>query len=91
MVESGGALETPQEVLDEEALERMARELVRMCDELEPHGLVDYQMGVWEEEIMNGVSLPFSFLSPSLSLVFLLGGDDDDAGSDNVDGSLQSS
>lgn len=56
---SDRSLAAPQGVLDEELLERMARELVRMCDELEQYGLVDYQMGVWEEEIMNG-----AFCSP---------------------------
>ena len=52
---SRGQHPTPgQAILQVEVLERMARELVRMCDGLERHGLVDYQMGVWEEEIMNG-------------------------------------
>jgi hypothetical protein len=27
--------------------------LVQICDELEPHGLVDYEMGIWEEEILS--------------------------------------
>ncbi len=31
----------------------MGRELVQLCDGLEKHGLVDYQMGVWEEQIIN--------------------------------------
>ncbi|KAI5803215.1 hypothetical protein EDC01DRAFT_716333 [Geopyxis carbonaria] len=44
----------PQEFLREEFLERMGRELVRLCDNMERHGLVDYQMGVWEEEIIDG-------------------------------------
>lgn len=25
-----------------------------MCDKMEQHGLVDYQMGIWEEEILCG-------------------------------------
>ena len=41
-------------MLQEPSLERMGRELVTLCDQMERHGLVDYQMGVWEEEIMNG-------------------------------------
>lgn len=40
-------------------MERMGRELVRLCDSMERHGLVDYQMGVWEEEIINGTR-PYS-------------------------------
>lgn len=34
-------------------LERMGDEVVRLCDTMERHGLVDYQMGVWEEEIIS--------------------------------------
>lgn len=34
-------------------LETLSRELVRLCDSVEKHGLVDYQMGVAEEEIMD--------------------------------------
>lgn len=43
----------PQNVLRKDDLERMAESLVRHCDRLERYGLVDYQMGVWEEEIMS--------------------------------------
>ena len=35
-------------------LERMGTELVRLCDNIERHGLVDYEMGVAEEEIISG-------------------------------------
>jgi hypothetical protein len=35
-------------------MDGMGKELVRLCDVMEKHGLVDYQMGVWEEEIMTG-------------------------------------
>ena len=38
-------------------LERLSQELVRLCDLVERHGLVDYQMGVAEEEIMDRESL----------------------------------
>jgi len=34
-------------------MEHMGRELVRLCDLMEKHGLVDYQLGVWEEEILS--------------------------------------
>ena len=47
-------------MLQEPFLERMGRELVALCNHMERFGLVDYQMGVWEEEIMNGASLPFA-------------------------------
>ena len=43
------------------SLERLSQELVRLCDRIEGHGLVDYQMGVAEEDIMDCKSLlPFS-------------------------------
>ena len=34
-------------------LDRLSGELVRLCDSVEKHGLVDYQMGVAEEDIMD--------------------------------------
>jgi hypothetical protein len=35
-------------------MEAMGKDLIQLCDQLEPHGLVDYQMGIWEEEILSG-------------------------------------
>ncbi|MCJ1282991.1 hypothetical protein MMC26_002318 [Xylographa opegraphella] len=52
MLDSGQPPPPPQSILQIEFLERMGRELVRLCDGMERHGLVDYQMGVWEEEII---------------------------------------
>ncbi|KAL8670844.1 MAG: hypothetical protein Q9168_004644 [Polycauliona sp. 1 TL-2023] len=46
----------PQNVLRKDNLEQMAESLVQHCDQLEKYGLVDYQMGVWEEEIMSILS-----------------------------------
>ena len=51
---TGQAPQPPREILREEMLERMGRELIALCDSMERHGLVDYQMGVWEEEILGG-------------------------------------
>jgi hypothetical protein len=31
----------------------MGKDLVRLCDSIERHGLVDYQYGVWEEQIID--------------------------------------
>lgn len=39
--------------MDVQLLERLSSELIRLCDNIEKHGLVDYQMGVAEEEIME--------------------------------------
>lgn len=46
----------PQSLIQEEFLEKMGRDLVRLCDGMERHGLVDYEMGVWEEEIISGAT-----------------------------------
>ena len=51
--EYGSAAIPPQTLLEKDFLERIRRELVRLCDLMERHGLVDYQMGVWEEEIIS--------------------------------------
>ena len=53
MINMGQQPLPPQYLLEKEFLERMGRELVRLCDLMERHGLVDYQMGVWEEEIIS--------------------------------------
>ncbi|CAG8117440.1 unnamed protein product [Penicillium nalgiovense] len=34
-------------------METMGKDLIQFCDQLESHGLVDYQMGIWEEEILS--------------------------------------
>jgi len=51
---SSPSLQPPSNLIKEDQLEKMGRELVRLCDNMERHGLVDYQMGVWEEEILEG-------------------------------------
>ncbi|KAJ5778955.1 hypothetical protein N7457_006675 [Penicillium paradoxum] len=40
-------------LLRRDRMENMGRDLIQLCDQLEPHGLVDYQMGIWEEEILS--------------------------------------
>jgi len=42
-----------QNTLSKEILERLGDILTSQCDKLEGLGLVDYQMGVWEEEIVD--------------------------------------
>ncbi|KXG50333.1 uncharacterized protein PGRI_068240 [Penicillium griseofulvum] len=41
-------------LIPRDRMDAMGRDLIQLCDQLEPHGLVDYQMGVWEEEILSG-------------------------------------
>lgn len=35
----------------------MGNELIRLCDGIERHGLVDYQYGVWEDQITAGMCM----------------------------------
>ncbi|KAI4226075.1 MAG: hypothetical protein L6R36_003429 [Xanthoria steineri] len=53
ILDTGQRPRRPQNVLRQDDLERMAESLMEHCDYLERYGLVDYQMGVWEEEIMS--------------------------------------
>jgi hypothetical protein len=53
MIQSGQGLHESQSIISTQGLEQLARELVRLCDDVEKHGLVDYQMGVAEEDIMD--------------------------------------
>jgi hypothetical protein len=40
-------------ILPVEAIKAMVNELIRLCDSIEQYGLVDYERGVWEEEITS--------------------------------------
>jgi hypothetical protein len=55
MLNARQRLHPPQSLMEYDQMESMGKELVRLCDIMEKHGLVDYQMGVWEEEIMTGM------------------------------------
>jgi hypothetical protein len=53
LIQNSQGLRDPQSIMSQQTLEQLSRELVRLCDSVERHGLVDYQMGVAEEEIMD--------------------------------------
>ncbi len=53
MIDLGQPPIPPQSYLQKDFLEKLGGELVRLCDGVERTGLVDYQMGVWEEEIIS--------------------------------------
>ncbi|PYI27301.1 hypothetical protein BP00DRAFT_439300 [Aspergillus indologenus CBS 114.80] len=40
-------------LLSNEAMDNLGKELIQLCDRMEQHGLVDYQLGIWEEEILS--------------------------------------
>ncbi|KAI9890862.1 MAG: hypothetical protein M1814_003501 [Vezdaea aestivalis] len=51
-------------LIPEDFLEKLGQELVRLCDGMERHGLVDYQMGVWEEQILDLLTECITLLQP---------------------------
>lgn len=53
MLHTGRTYREPQSMVSLETLEKMAKDLIKLCDGIEKHGLVDYQYGVMEEEIME--------------------------------------
>lgn len=48
-------------------LEDMVDKLVGLCDHLGKHGLVDYQYGLWEAEIVDGKFLVYRYNFPTSS------------------------
>ena len=57
MLETGQRVQQPQSLMSQEFITKMAKDLIRMCDLVEKHGLVDYQYGVAEEQIMQGTDI----------------------------------
>lgn len=51
-MESGQQGQRSQSLITQDGLEKMGKELVRHCDSIERYGLVDYEYGVWEEQII---------------------------------------
>lgn len=56
MQEPGQNMLAEQNLLDDDSLQSLGDDLIRLCDGLEKLGLVDYQMGVWEEEILGMIT-----------------------------------
>lgn len=52
MINTGQRPQPPQSLIDGGTLQKMGDNLTENCNKLEKHGLVDYEMGVWEEEII---------------------------------------
>ena len=53
MLDTGRPPTRPQSLLPVETLRKLGEDLIVHADELEKLGLVDYQMGVAEEEILE--------------------------------------
>jgi hypothetical protein len=58
MLESGQRIQHPQSLMTQVFIHKMAKDLIRMCDSIEKHALVDYQYGVAEEQIVMGKYSP---------------------------------
>ena len=69
MLDSGRPLAQPQSLLPKASLEEMGNELVSLCDGLEKHGLVDYQMGVSEQEIIESKPRAFPCIVTNIRVV----------------------
>lgn len=65
MLESRHQIQPPQSLMTKDFINKMAKDLIRMCDAVERHGLVDYQYGVAEEQIIDSEwsSMAFPFES----------------------------
>lgn len=48
---------------------KLGNELIRLCDGIERHGLVDYQYGVWEDQITAGMRICISTQGPYSKLL----------------------
>ena len=51
LMESGLDPKHGETLIPKKDLEKMGKELIKLCDGIEKHGLVDYEYGVWEEMI----------------------------------------
>jgi hypothetical protein len=54
--------------MTQDFINKMAKDLIRMCDAVEKHGLVDYQYGVAEEQIIMSKLIP-RFLGVAMWLI----------------------
>lgn len=43
----------PTDYLTSKTIQDLVDKLVQFCDAIEKHGLVDYEMGIWEEQIVD--------------------------------------
>ena len=43
----------PEGMLSVGRIKMLMDDLVGMCNQLEPYGLVDFEMGIWEEQIID--------------------------------------
>lgn len=51
--QSGQQLNPSHHLIDERRLSDMGDRIVSLCNGVEKHGMVDYELGIWEEEIIS--------------------------------------
>ena len=61
--ESGQPLTGVQIVLSKDNIKALGDELIELNDDLQSTGLIDYEMGVWEEEITDGKPISIIWVS----------------------------
>jgi hypothetical protein len=54
LMTSSQQLSRTQSLVSKAMIKKMGNELIGLCDGIERHGLVDYQYGVWEDQITAG-------------------------------------
>ncbi|KAK2593426.1 hypothetical protein QQS21_008877 [Conoideocrella luteorostrata] len=54
LMSSNRQISAQQRLMSKRRVTKMGDELIRLCDGIEAYGLVDYQYGVWEEQIETG-------------------------------------
>jgi hypothetical protein len=60
----------PADMLSAATITRLGEESVVMSDKLEQFGLVDHEMGIWEEQIIHIFTECLDLLAPTGALVF---------------------
>jgi hypothetical protein len=71
MLKSQQRIQPPQTLITQDFIKKMAKDLIRMCDDVEKHGLVDYQYGVAEEGIIRSKFLfKILYMTMKVDLVF---------------------
>jgi hypothetical protein len=55
----------PSDILSADTIRSLMDDLVGMCDQLDQYGLVDFEMGIWEEQITHVFIVCLDLLPPS--------------------------
>jgi len=44
--------QAPPDLLSATKIQELIEQLIQLCDQIEKYGLVDYEMGIWEEQVV---------------------------------------